>query len=39
LFDASYGKFFAGDLRGIGYQFVKERDLQFGVRLGGAPGR
>jgi outer membrane scaffolding protein for murein synthesis (MipA/OmpV family) len=29
LFDASYGKFFAGDLRGIGYQFVKERDLQF----------
>lgn len=39
LFDASYGKFFAGDLRGIGYQFVKERNLQFGVRLGGAPGR
>ncbi len=39
LFDASYGKFFAGDLRGIGYQFVKERDLQFGVRLGAAPGR
>jgi outer membrane scaffolding protein for murein synthesis (MipA/OmpV family) len=39
LFDASYGNFFAGDLRGIGYQFVKERNLQFGVRLGGAPGR
>jgi outer membrane scaffolding protein for murein synthesis (MipA/OmpV family) len=39
LFDASYGKFFVGDLRGIGYQFVKERNLQFGVRLGGAPGR
>ena len=39
LFDASYGKFFAGDLRGIGYQFVKERNLQFGVRLSGAPGR
>jgi outer membrane protein len=39
LLDASYGNFFAGDLRGIGYQFVKERDLQFGVRLGGAPGR
>jgi outer membrane protein len=39
LFDASYGKFFAGDLRGIGYQFVKERNLQFGVRMGGAPGR
>ena len=39
LFDASYGKFFAGDLRGIGYQFVKERNQQFGVRLGGAPGR
>lgn len=39
LFDASYGKFFAGDLRGIGYQIVKERDLQFGMRLGGAPGR
>ncbi len=39
LFDASYGKFFAGDLRGIGYQLVKERDLQFGVRLGAAPGR
>jgi outer membrane protein len=39
LFDASYGNFFAGDLRGIGYQFVKERDLQFGMRLGGAPGR
>jgi len=39
LFDASYGKFFAGDLRGIGYQFVKERNLQIGVRLGGAPGR
>lgn len=39
LFDASYGNFFAGDLRGIGYQFVKERNLQFGARLGGAPGR
>jgi outer membrane scaffolding protein for murein synthesis (MipA/OmpV family) len=39
LFDASYGNFFAGDLRGIGYQFVKERDLQFGIRLGAAPGR
>ena len=39
LFDASYGNFFAGDLRGIGYQFVKERNLQIGVRLGGAPGR
>lgn len=39
LFDASYGKFFAGDLRGIGYQFVKERNLQFGVRLGSEPGR
>ncbi|MFZ2163295.1 MAG: MipA/OmpV family protein [Sideroxyarcus sp.] len=39
LFDASYGKFFAGDLRGIGYQFVKERNLQFGARMGGAPGR
>jgi MipA family protein len=39
LFDASYGKFFAGDLRGIGYQFVKERGLQFGVRLGAAPDR
>jgi MipA family protein len=39
LFDASYGNFFAGDLRGIGYQFVKERNLQFGVRVGGAPGR
>ena len=39
LFDASYGNFFAGDLRGIGYQFVKERNLQFGLRVGGAPGR
>jgi outer membrane scaffolding protein for murein synthesis (MipA/OmpV family) len=39
LLDASYGNFFVGDLRGIGYQFVKERNLQFGVRLGGAPGR
>jgi outer membrane scaffolding protein for murein synthesis (MipA/OmpV family) len=26
-------------LRGIGYQFVKEHNLQFGVRVGGAPGR
>jgi outer membrane scaffolding protein for murein synthesis (MipA/OmpV family) len=39
LLEASNGGFFAGTLGGIGYRFVKERDLQFGVRIGAAPGR
>lgn len=39
LFQASYGGFFAGTLSGIGYRFVRHRDLQFGVRIGAAPGR
>jgi outer membrane protein len=39
LFRASKGNFFAGTLGGIGYHFINEKTLKFGMRIGAAPGR
>jgi outer membrane scaffolding protein for murein synthesis (MipA/OmpV family) len=41
LLDASYnnGKFFISPLRGVGYNFSDEKDLQYGVRLSIGRGR
>ncbi len=39
LFRATKGNFFAGTLGGIGYHFIKDKTLKFGMRIGAAPGR
>jgi outer membrane protein len=41
LLEASYndGHFFMSLLRGIGYNFSEERDMQYGVRISPGPGR
>jgi len=36
LLEASYGHFFISPLRGVGYNFSDDRDLEYGLRL--APG-
>ncbi len=37
--NAEKGHFFAGIMRGIGYNFSDERDLQYGLRMGLSHGR
>jgi outer membrane protein len=39
LVEASYGRFFVGTARGIGYLFATGPGLQFGARIGSAPAR
>ena len=39
LVEASNGGFFAGTLNGIGYRFASSPTLQYGMRIGAAPGR